>query len=340
MQHLLVGATLCLLTIGATVTVGPVAAQDDYSLTVGGAVKVPSQTVEFGDDTFEVSTVGITDPGGTVQVHSSGPSDGYNLVLLNGDKQVVDDASVSGDDSANLNVDPSAGTYFVTLNIDGERERLQPVVAEGYDVSLSIPANATNGEPVNATVDVERREGTEKDVESVEVVLWGDDNNQTVTVDGDGEGLYNVMVTVDEPGDFVVHATVRGEQTIDGGNELLAISERHEVSVEATEDDSDDGDFANDDDGDSGGSAGEANGNDTAVATETASDNATAPPAETTSQPEDTENDDGVVTPADTTEPKDSTNAETTTSRDGPVSLSGMLSALAMALAALRLRRQ
>ncbi|WP_226010842.1 hypothetical protein [Halomicrobium salinisoli] len=352
MKRLLVGVTLCLLAVGAAATASPVVAQDDYSLTVENSLDVPTQNVEYGGDTYEISSIGVVDPGGTVQVSASGPSDGYEIALLTGDEDVADSRQVSGDASTTFSMSSRTGTYFLALNVDGERERIQPVVVEGYDVSLSIPENATEGEPVDATVDVERRDGTRKDVESVEVVLWNDDYNRTVTIDGDGEGQYNTTVTVDEPGNFTAHATVRGEQTIDGENELLALSDRHEVNVSAApEDDSDD----DTDGGDSGASAGEtdgnatetADGNATATATEAADGDGTATPTETPTEgegggaePEDTETDDGgVVTPADTTEPDESAAEETPTAGDGPVGLPGMLSALAAALAALRLRR-
>ncbi|WP_225335286.1 hypothetical protein [Halomicrobium urmianum] len=347
--------TLCLLAVGAAATASPVVAQADYSLTVADAVEVPTQTVELGNGTFEISTDGVVDPGGTLQAHSSGPSDGYDLYLYNSDEQIVNSTSISGDATVDYDVSYAPGTYYLVLNVDGERERLQPVVVEGYDVSLSMPENATEGEPVNATVDVERREDTEKDVESVEVVLWDDGYNQTVTLDGDGEGRYNATVTVDEPGDFAAHAAVRGEQTIDGENELLALSERHGVSVDAAEDDSDDGDSGGGDSGASAGDGDESDDNATATATEAVDGNATATEAadgdatatETTTggegggaEPDDTETDDGgVVTPADTTEPDEPADTETT-SGDGPVGLPGMLSALATALAALRLRRR
>lgn len=89
------------------------------------------------------------------------------------------------------------GTYFVVLNVDGERIRIQPVLVEGYELTLSVPETATVGETVNSTVTMNQCDGVNKKLESIEVLLSRDETDRIVAAEHDGNGHRTAAVTLD-----------------------------------------------------------------------------------------------------------------------------------------------
>ncbi len=228
---------LCVLLLGPLGSTLPVAAQDDYTLTATDSVAIPPQEVSFEGNTYEITSIGSVEPGSTLTVTSTGPSDDtYALYLYNIDKQILDSKNgLSGEATSSFEMGSEAGTYFVVLNIDGERVHIQPVVVEGYELTLSVPETATTGETVDLTVGVNQRDGVSKQLESIELLLSIDGTDRTVTATNDGNGHYTAAVTIDQSGEVTVSASARGEERIDHEQELLGISHSQSLTVHEPE---------------------------------------------------------------------------------------------------------
>lgn len=369
------GITLCLVVIGTSVASISVIAQDNYSMTVENEIDIPTQEFEYSGETHEVSSLGVIAPGNTFNVMTAGPEEGYSLELYNYNRQIADSTGdLSGQDSASLNPGPESGTYILIMESDSDDIAIQPIIAEGYNVSLSAPEGSRVGETAEFSINVSQHNGVDKAIDSVQVVIATNGDTRQITAVEDGDGQYTATVELEQSGDVSVYAGVYGEERIQGQKEILGISNPQMITVqevettstpdgsqsggnqngdtETTEEESTDNQTqttttADDESSSNGGSSvggstteesqiGTAEPNVTTTDSEESNRSTFETEVGTTAEKDDNGTDDSVVTPVETTE----TEIETqTTEGTGPVGLPALLTALVVLLGSLRLWR-
>ncbi|ELZ77958.1 cell surface glycoprotein [Haloferax larsenii JCM 13917] len=302
----------------------------DYSISTANDIDTPNRTVTIEGDEYEVSSVGQVEKNDTLTVNTEAPSGTeYDIYIYNGDRDIVDTAAVEGDDSETFDTTyfGNPGSYVAALYVDGNIERIQPVVVSAYRVSADLPEQTTVGEDV--TVDVSLSKVTEiPDPHSVEVVVSQNDSLVSRVDASETDSLsYEASLSSDlEAGTYDVYAVVRNETTVEGKHELVGISNTQSLTVE--ESDSETSAPGG------GGSDSETSTPDTTTATQTPAETTQSPTntttSATTSSPSTTETttttaptstqtpqtttDDGVLTP----NTESATPEQTSTSLPGP----------------------
>lgn len=221
-------ALLCCTALFA----GGIAAGDShYDLTVAGSVDTPDRVVSLEGNDYTVSAIGVVSPGEAIDVSVDAPADTeYDLYLYNEDRYPegrINDAGTS----ETFDGDYPAGSYMVAIYADGSFVTVHPVVVSSYDVTVDTPESAQPGEEVTFTVGVENVDGTPENLDSVQVVVSNDGDDQTLTATQNGDGEYSATTTLSETGDYLVYANVRGSETSQGQRELLGASGSATVNV-------------------------------------------------------------------------------------------------------------
>lgn len=132
--------------------------------------------------------------------------------------------------------DITAGTYLISLWSEGELVAAHPVVVQGYDVSVSVPESVEKGSNTTVTADLSERDlPINSDVESVEIAIGDDDAEIQTEMTQSDSGSYSATIDTSEldTKSYRVYVGVRGDaETELGENELLAITEAPDLSVE------------------------------------------------------------------------------------------------------------
>lgn len=218
----------------ALLGVAVAAPASSYAVAVGGdTTDVPAQSVPIDGEEFTVERVAVREQNGTVSVDAVGPEDDvYDVTLYDSDGDVHRSSRKSGGETTTtfgLDVDP--GTYAVVVD-DGTVQDLAAVVVAGYDVSLGAPDAAEAGDPVAATVELNRTAGGT--VERVEVVVAGEETLR-VPAEQTGETTYEATVDLDVPvGSYETYGVAFGPDTFENGeNEILAVGAGEALTVES-----------------------------------------------------------------------------------------------------------
>lgn len=332
-------ATLSCLLILSLLAVGmsmPVAANGGYTITIDGSVDTPTREVPvFGGK--DISAIAKADVGDTVTVDVEAPSSSttYTTVLVNSDQKTVDFVDMQGDDSGDFDLENprrpgydtlNPGSYLVAVenSTTGAREKIHPLVIKGFDTSVSAPGSATVGDQISVDVTVTRVNDSATN-DRVEVVIADEEQNISTTATQDGS-QYTASIDTEklDAGSYNVYATVRGEEEVYGGEEVIyGISDAESVSLEAADSGSTTGDSgAGGGGGGGGGPVGEtattqtsatAEGTESTATVTSApqSDTATSVGSSTSSQP-DTESPADNTPVGDTDEPGTETESGTT----------------------------
>jgi len=331
------------ISVGAT--------DNSYSISPQQSVDIDSRTVEFESETYTVSEIGYASVNGDLSVTTSGPEEGtYNLYFYNSERNIVDTESrLSGTETTTFdlqNVD--AGSYTLVINADGERKAVQPVVANGYDITIDAPDSATVGENGTVSLSVSKKAGVEESIRSVKLHVRVDGESRQVTATKTADGTYEATLDIDQAGTFSVYAGIQGHDKINDEYEVIAISESQTFKAAeqtATETASDGGGDQNDG---TDSSDGDQSTTSTQTTTSTATQTKTQIQTQTVTQTESqtqttTETTTGTATETDTATPDaetetadnvvtpagDSTGTTTTTASTGlAVSLSVLLALL------------
>ncbi|WP_155120590.1 FixH family protein [Haloprofundus marisrubri] len=302
-----VGAVLIsalLLLSGGTVVL---ADNPDYSISVENSVDVPDRTLTLQGTDYDVSEIGSVEPGEDIVVNADGPDgESYRVLLYNSEQQSEYRSDLqSGSSTVSFDTGPlTPGSYLALVyGPQGDIEQVQPVVVNGYDVSQSVPESTTAGESTEVTIEVSPREDApEMNEVEVAVVAQGE-ATQRVTATKDGD-QYVASVTFDSSGTYELYTTVRGTDTYNDRNELLALTQTQEVVVNEETTNAGSG-------GSSGGQDGPSDDTTTTAATTTVQPNNTTTATATTSPPsEETTTQTSSSTPS-TTEPATTTSAQT-----------------------------
>ena len=254
---LLLGLLLALL---ATVAVVPLAAASSYDVSVPGAIDVPDRTIEVEAEQqgltftfeFDITSTARVAPGGEVNVETVGPEgDSYYAELYSSDSDRLSSTELSGENSTTFStmiLDP--GTYLVALRIDDTEihDNAVPVVVAAYDADVTLPEEATPGETITATIELDAYESEyddESEIDSVELLLrHGADPEPIRASSKDGEELvYEADITVpDDEGEYTILSSVFGHEDLtDSEKEMLEITEASITVSESGADDDPDG---------------------------------------------------------------------------------------------------
>ena len=227
MNRFLIGlvALLCCTAVFA----GTIAASNaDYDISVDGSVDTPDRTVTLEGEEFLVSAIGVVSPGETISATVTTPTGvDYKLYLYNDEKKIVDEAA----DSGTFDNDYPAGSYLIALWEDGSVQAVHPVVVKSYEVTIDAPSAVESGEEVEFSVGVDNVAGTAKDLDSVQVVVSRNGDQNVLTATKSSDGTYTATTTLSAEGEYLVYANARGSNEVNGQKELLGASQSTEISV-------------------------------------------------------------------------------------------------------------
>jgi hypothetical protein len=302
------------------------AADEDYQLSPSTSIDTPDQTITVDGTDYTVSHVGRAMHGDAIEFDVAAPDDtSYQVYLYNGDRDIVDTESLTGDGTATFETGSlEAGTYVAAVyGPDGQFRDVVPVVVAGYSVDVSAPGTVTEGSEFSVSVTLDSVTQVE-DPNTVEVVVTNDGGVQKrVDAVRQSDGQYTADVAADfAAGEHDLYVNVRGDDTARDRNELIAISDAQSLQVEAAADetptdgadgtDGTDGSSGGGDGGDAGGNSGDGDSaaagtatgtqtvTETVAATETTEAAGETPTQTPTQTPTSTSTSD-VVTPAETT---------------------------------------
>lgn len=227
--------TVAALLLAAFLVATPiVVATDGFALHPSTELSTPERTVSIGGQDYRISSIGRYDVDGAITLTVEAPesADIYTINVYNADKQIVASERVRESGTYTLGDSLDAGTYLAGVTYDGTLQTVVPVVVASYTATADASASVTRGDQlsVDATVD-----GPSSEPNRVDVVLFNGSYNRTVTATRVGDGEYDVLVDTDElaPGDYGYYVGVRGTERVAGNLELLGMSDRRSVSVEA-----------------------------------------------------------------------------------------------------------
>jgi len=213
---------------------GIVVADASYEIEIAGSVDTPDDEVTIEGEEYTVSAIGVADPGEPIDVSVDAPDNvSFDVYLYNEDRQTVDRV-YDADSTVTFDGEYSAGSYLVAVWVDGSVETVHPVVVRSYDVSVDAPDEVEPGSDVEFTVDVENVQGTPENLDSVQVVVSKDGDNEVVTASESADGEYTATMTLSETGEYLVYANVRGSETANGQKELMGVSRSTTVQVRET----------------------------------------------------------------------------------------------------------
>jgi len=128
---------------------------------------------------------------------------------------------------------------------------MQPVVIEGYDISVDHTTEATRDDDLEVSAGVTPT-ALSTPPAAVEVVVWNETHSQRFEMSNSGDETYTSSVPLDQfgTGEYTVNVAALGDETFRGQQEVLALESSSLTIQETTSDDG-----TNDSDsGDDGGS--------------------------------------------------------------------------------------
>ncbi|QCJ45992.1 hypothetical protein [Haloprofundus sp. MHR1] len=330
-------SVLLLLSGGAVV----LADNPDYSISVQNNVDVPDRTLTLQGTDYDVSEIGSVDSGEDIVVNTDGPDgETYRVLLYNSNEQREYQSDLqSGSSTVSFDTEGlTPGSYLAAIyGPQGDVEQVHPVVINAYDISQSIPASVTAGETVDVTIDVSARQNAPEMSEVEVAVVAQGDTTQRVTATKEGDE-YIASVTFDSSGSYELYTTVRGTDTYNGQNELLALTQTQEIEVaEATTD-------SGNDESSGGSTTTEqpTNTTTTAAVTSTPLEETTTQISNTTSSTTESETTTSTQTSSDVITPNDTSTAATETTNTATPGFSMLLAVVALvgSICALALRQR
>ena len=322
-------------------------AETEYGITADPSMDTPSETTTYEGNEYTVNSVTPITGDETISVQTSVPEGvGYYINFRGPENQIISSERKTGETSHTIDYFGSgeAGTYAITIQDDGTTQTVQPVVIQGYDITLSTPESVDKGESITIEASVSERSIEKHSAfDRVEFVIGNDDAEFREQMTEGDDGTYTATVSTEdlEAQSYNVYAVVRGDKEVRQRDEILAVSDAtsFEVTGETTGAPSD-----SNPDGSSGTST-----NSTATPTNTSTPtatptepgaNATATPtvtaSPTTSPPEATQTTSPTETESGVIEPSTSTPTETT---DADGSGFGVLVGVMAVLGAFGVRR-
>jgi len=266
---------------GVLVVSAGVVSAGGYGLSSPDATPVPETTVEDPEtgDEYTIDSFAVVDPGESLQIEVSTPSDDFDRIeLRNSDNQIEDIESSGSPVEFEISSSTPPGSYSALLWDDSNRQAVLPVVVSGYDITTSHQ-DVAEDEEVEITVNIEPA-ALDDEPAGVEIVVWNGETTvrEPATLDQTEDGSYTDTVSIGtmDTGSYDVYAIAQGEDQFQGEDEILAISDESTLTVGVDED--------TEDDSTAGDSSGTAGGSSSTGTTDADSDNDTdilSPPPET-----------------------------------------------------------
>lgn len=217
-------------------------ASQHYDITPDPHVDTPSRTVEYNNDTYEISALGRVDPGVSVDADVTAPSDeAYEVTLYDKERQELDAERSVGDDSIPFPTtwpngsSYSPGTYVFTVSHEGDIQTVAPLVVSGYEVEADAPGQAAPGSTVTIDATVTQISGSVP-IDRVQVVIGNDADERRVTLQEQEEGEYSRTFTLDtlSEGSYSLYVVVQGSDTVLGRQEMLSVSDSQAFDIESS----------------------------------------------------------------------------------------------------------
>lgn len=284
-------------------------AATEYGITADPSMDTPSETTTYEGNEYTVSSVTPITADESISVQTSVPEGaGYYINFRGPENQIISSERKTGDVSHTIDYYGAgeAGTYAITIQDDGTTQTVQPVVIQGYDISVSTPESVEQGEAVTIEASVsERSIDKHSAFDRVEFIIGNENVEIQEQMSQADDGTYTATVSTDdlETQSYNVYAAVRGDKEVRKRDEILGVSEAtsFEVTAATTEPPAD---------SNPGGSPGTEPSDDTVTptTTPTTTDASATPTMTTTATATD---DSGVIEPSTTTSTE-------TTDADGP----------------------
>jgi len=251
---------LCFLAVGILLASGAIAGSADshVTLTVEDSTAVPTETINFEGDSYEIDAIATRDQGDELTAHVTLPDKVFydvSFLLYNSDQQIEASRGVNRpgtDETVTFETDSVApGTYMLNVELEGATEQMQPVVIEGYDISVDHTTEATRDDDLEVSAGVTPT-ALSTPPAAVEVVVWNETHSQRFEMSNSGDETYTSSVPLDQfgTGEYTVNVAALGDETFRGQQEVLALESSSLTIQETTSDDG-----TNDSDsGDDGGS--------------------------------------------------------------------------------------
>lgn len=227
----------CLFALLITTTVSPMVSgtENNYSLSVENSIEMPARTVSIGGEEHVVSAVGRVTPE-TLSVTVDAPSDvAYDVLLYNGDRQIVTSKEGTGPQSVQFDMTRYApGSYLLSIYKDGDYKAVYPVIVRGYTVAVDAPTRAAPNSDIAISVTAKQVESVE-DPSSVTIVLANGDQSVRATATKETDNKYQATVSLEQFQSRTVriYAVVQGSDDAfkEGRNELLGISDASTLTI-------------------------------------------------------------------------------------------------------------
>lgn len=247
----------------------PVGATDDYDLSVSNSFDTPEESFTIDGQTFTVDSITAVDPGEQISVSVTAPEDQrFDVDLYNTDKHVIDFERGEGSETVHFQTDGlDPGTYVLGLYSDSNYQIVQPVVINGYDITLEYAADIEPGEDVEITASIEPITDVE-DPAAVEIAIWNDETRITDEMTAVDQSTYETTISIEEEGIFQVNVGLQTDETVDGNPVVIGIADGDSLTVEesangsGSDDDDSNGDDSSDDSDDNDSDDNESDEND------------------------------------------------------------------------------
>ncbi|QLH76883.1 hypothetical protein HZS55_06005 [Halosimplex rubrum] len=211
----------------------PVLGTNHFQISSEDAESVPERSFEFQDTTHQLDSVIQANSGDEITVSVGGPDEVYRVYIYNSEEQIVDSKRGDGNGTFTFELtDYEPGSYSVTVYQDGDYEAIEPLIVQGYDVTIDAPEQVTADDDMSLQISVEQTtaESTPHTVKAIiatdedEVVVNATDSNRGYTAEVPGGTL--------DSGSYTVYGLVQGDNQAFGRNEGLGMSDRVSLSVQ------------------------------------------------------------------------------------------------------------
>jgi hypothetical protein len=218
-------------------------AATEYGITADPSMDTPSETTTYEGNEYTVSSVTPITADESISVQTSVPEGaGYYINFRGPENQIISSERKTGDVSHTIDYygTGEAGTYAITIQDDGTTQTVQPVVIQGYDITVSAPESVEQGESVTIEASVsERSIEKHSSFDRVEFVIGNENVEVQEQMSQADDGTYTATVSTDdlETQSYNVYAAVRGDKEVRKRDEILGVSEAtsFEVTAAATE---------------------------------------------------------------------------------------------------------
>lgn len=219
---------------GATGYLNPSAQQSDFTISTPNSVEIPERAVTIDGTDYQVAAVGRVAQGDTLRVDVEDPNDrSYDVYLYSRNNEIEQTDAMEGSGTATFSTDSlEPGTYLAGVYYDGKLRVVEPVIVEGYTVSIDPPSSVDRGE--TATVELSVTETAGGSVDRIQVVLGDSSTAVRVNATESESGGYVATIPTEEfsPGTYNIYGVVRGTKETDGGRDIiLGLSDGQSVKI-------------------------------------------------------------------------------------------------------------